>query len=464
MVKQFIFPLLVLFQFLCTSPALAMEEREEGRNELKISFKRLPPTTLVDLCLDTIEAKVVGEALRNLDRASNSKKLSKQTWRPASRRQRTRILSRLQSYAYSFIQVFKQECIFLRFAMKNGGKVDGESILDWNVCAPQAVVNAIFDRLSRYTIIGGALPFFQSRFCQNLMVEGDQLLPMSDKNFRCYLSLKLKCGFTLREQALARVLSDDAKKLEYFSRRPIKQFYLFLEVLSSSAIELQEFHKLTSLALQKKGLRTFPDLCTDYGGLFPQFGELEKMPTVLTVFRNIKVLNLSGNQLSWVPESLFMLPKLVFLNLSRNSLKALPATLGCAGKMTKFYVHKNKLTALPAGVGHLTALRELNIRDNALKDLPPEISSLIKLSRLYLGEPPRLSVLRGFLASAGCMKSRANFYNKQQTQAFLKSITRYYERKKQKADDQLKDDSDADGEESLGSPLSLTDGDDTSED
>lgn len=98
-------------------------------------------------------------------------------------------------------------------------------------------------------------------------------------------------------------------------------------------------------------------------------------PTLLEV-------NLSGNKLESLPETLGSATNLLELGASDNQLKTLPKALGSLKKLGTLRVKGNKLTELPAEIAGLEALKNLDVSNNKVTALPEGISRLVKLERL----------------------------------------------------------------------------------
>jgi Leucine-rich repeat (LRR) protein len=105
---------------------------------------------------------------------------------------------------------------------------------------------------------------------------------------------------------------------------------------------------------------------------------VEHLPT-------LKSLDLSGNQLTAVPESFGRLSQLTKLELSGNQLEALPESFGRLSQLTKLDLYGNKLEALPESFGQLSQLTELALYGNQLEALPESFGQLSQLTKLVLG-------------------------------------------------------------------------------
>jgi len=95
-------------------------------------------------------------------------------------------------------------------------------------------------------------------------------------------------------------------------------------------------------------------------------------------------LDLSGLQLTSVPEEVWELTNLTILRLSENQLKSLPKEIERLTNLTTLYLYDNQLRSLPSEIGKLTNLTTLNLFNNQLVHLPKEIGFLTNLTFIHL--------------------------------------------------------------------------------
>ncbi|AKB50640.1 hypothetical protein MSBRW_1387 [Methanosarcina barkeri str. Wiesmoor] len=100
--------------------------------------------------------------------------------------------------------------------------------------------------------------------------------------------------------------------------------------------------------------------------------------------KNLTNLNLSGNQLTQVPQEIGELKNLTMLDLSENTLTILPQEIGELKNLKTLDLSGNQLIQLPSEIGRLKNLTILNLYDNQLTQLPPEIKELKNLTALTL--------------------------------------------------------------------------------
>ncbi|XP_069466350.1 leucine-rich repeat-containing protein 47 isoform X2 [Ambystoma mexicanum] len=152
--------------------------------------------------------------------------------------------------------------------------------------------------------------------------------------------------------------------------------------------ELGQLQALTGLILCRDGLTAVP-------------GE------ALAQLLALKVLDLSCNQLTTLPEQLCSLPELSTLNLSCNRLKSLPAGLRRSPRLAVLNLSRNELTTFPPGffsqelpllstlsasenqieelsadIGLLPALKSLDLSSNKLTEIPSELADCTKLKEI----------------------------------------------------------------------------------
>jgi GTPase SAR1 family protein len=112
--------------------------------------------------------------------------------------------------------------------------------------------------------------------------------------------------------------------------------------------------------------------------------QLTELPESIGQLTQLTSLNLSFNQLTALPDSLSQLTQLTSLDLSYNQLTALPDWLSQLTQLTSLYLSFNQLTALPDSLGQLTQLTKLNLSHNRLTALPDWLSQLTRLTFLDL--------------------------------------------------------------------------------
>lgn len=95
-------------------------------------------------------------------------------------------------------------------------------------------------------------------------------------------------------------------------------------------------------------------------------------------------LDLSGQQLSALPESAMNRTDITVLNISNNQLAALPASISGLTNLVELNVENNRLESLPPEIGQLKNLRKLRVGNNRITALPDELGNMIWLKELNI--------------------------------------------------------------------------------
>lgn len=112
-------------------------------------------------------------------------------------------------------------------------------------------------------------------------------------------------------------------------------------------------------------------------------GLTEFPPEIFALADSLEVLNLSGNQLSSLPEDLPRLHKLRILFCSDNAFNEVPSVLGDCPALEMVGFKANRIHSLPASALP-RKLRWLILTDNRLEQLPAEIGQCERLQKLML--------------------------------------------------------------------------------
>ncbi|MBO9701399.1 MAG: hypothetical protein J7604_14415 [Sporocytophaga sp.] len=113
-------------------------------------------------------------------------------------------------------------------------------------------------------------------------------------------------------------------------------------------------------------------------GTFNCSGRNIKNAEGIQYFTNVYEINLSNNQLSFLPE-MPSLPKLMYLSVSDNQIYTLPSLDGLKG-LIFLDVRRNKLKTLP-DLSKNVALNHLNVHSNEIEILP-NLDALVNLTYL----------------------------------------------------------------------------------
>jgi leucine-rich repeat protein SHOC2 len=119
--------------------------------------------------------------------------------------------------------------------------------------------------------------------------------------------------------------------------------------------------------------------------------KLTELPDSIGELDSLLELDLSNNQLIRLPDSIGNLTKLTYLNLRSNHLNELPNSIGKLRKLKTLVIHKNSLIKLPESISNLTQITRLRLDDHpsqisGIELLPENIGDLVNLTFLYVSD------------------------------------------------------------------------------
>lgn len=149
--------------------------------------------------------------------------------------------------------------------------------------------------------------------------------------------------------------------------------------------------RATKLDLSGQNLTELPESVCEIDSLLEldlRNNQLIALSDTITNLKNLIYLNLKSNCLLELPESIGELTRLWYLNIDRNPLIKLPESIGNLVKLTKLSLRKTTRTSdirkLPASIGNLVNLKELYLSGCQLTEIPDSIWNLTKLELLNL--------------------------------------------------------------------------------
>ncbi|HEX8348455.1 MAG TPA: leucine-rich repeat domain-containing protein [Hymenobacter sp.] len=95
-------------------------------------------------------------------------------------------------------------------------------------------------------------------------------------------------------------------------------------------------------------------------------------------------VDMSGKQLTTLPDSVLAQTGIRELDLSNNQLTSLPDDISRLSSLEALNVENNRLTTLPASIGQLRNLKSADFSNNRLTSLPDELGNLAGLDSLNL--------------------------------------------------------------------------------
>ena len=116
--------------------------------------------------------------------------------------------------------------------------------------------------------------------------------------------------------------------------------------------------------------------------------QLAFLPVEIGQLVNLEILDLYYNQLTFLPVEIGQLVTLQYLNLFNNQLTFLPVEIGQLVALQNLTLSYNQLTFLPAEIGGLVALQYLNLFNNKLTFLPSSLGECHQLQHLVYNNNP----------------------------------------------------------------------------
>lgn len=168
------------------------------------------------------------------------------------------------------------------------------------------------------------------------------------------------------------------------------------------------FKNLRLLDLSYNNLNVIPDSILELNNLntlLLRSNMLDEMslPKNFGDLLTLEVLNISGNHFKILPPQIFDLRELKSLYVGGNQIEQIPGDIKRLERLEVLYLGGNQLTEIPADVGQLQYLQALVLCENKLRSLPSTISCLRRLRSLALHKnflttlPPEIVTLRGLI-------------------------------------------------------------------
>ncbi len=152
----------------------------------------------------------------------------------------------------------------------------------------------------------------------------------------------------------------------------------------------KHFHSVTVIDLRDKGLTLIPqeliEYCPNLQRLDLSGNQIQFIPDAIGNLVNLQRLDLSGNQIQVIPNAIGNLVNLQELNLSVNQIKVIPNAIGNLVNLQRLCLRLNQIQAIPDVIGNLVNLQELALSCNEIKVIPDVIGNLVNLQGLYLWE------------------------------------------------------------------------------
>lgn len=173
---------------------------------------------------------------------------------------------------------------------------------------------------------------------------------------------------------------------------------LYINSLSElKLIDYINYEKISSVEIEKRDLETIPDKIYE--------------------FKNLKLLNLSGNLITSISPKIKNLINLEEIYLDRNLIEELPEEIGELKKLNKLILSNNNIKRLPDSFYNLENLEILNLSCNELYYLSDDISKMTKLEYIYLRNN-KLRYIPRYLSQIKVVKLFYNSYENMDNLSF----------------------------------------------
>ncbi|XP_067941065.1 malignant fibrous histiocytoma-amplified sequence 1 homolog [Watersipora subatra] len=119
-------------------------------------------------------------------------------------------------------------------------------------------------------------------------------------------------------------------------------------------------------------------------GCFCMHGLLQSLPEVVTKLTSLEELDLSYNQINWLPDRLDTMESLRKLILSGNHLREVPENITALSSLEELDLSDNQISQLPEKLSTMRSLRRLLLSGNLFRDVPDFITAMSSLEELNL--------------------------------------------------------------------------------
>jgi small GTP-binding protein len=144
--------------------------------------------------------------------------------------------------------------------------------------------------------------------------------------------------------------------------------HYFRNLMSIEKVDIS-YNLITSIPTERI---TFPK-CKN---LSIKGNRLQRFPTAVSDSHTLETLDLSENKINLIEDDAFdLLENLIELDLSFNELTYLPTSIGKLKKLKRLNLSGNKISSLPKEFENLTSLEFLDFNSNPIGRVPVEISS-----------------------------------------------------------------------------------------
>lgn len=202
------------------------------------------------------------------------------------------------------------------------------------------------------------------------------------------------------DKSFEEYLEEDSKKYQ-----DVEKIILHHNELNVVPKNLSRFINMKVLDMSNNGLTALPNIFQhcQLTNLILKNNRLQNdtLPKEFTECQSLRELNLSGNNLNHFPEQIFCFPNIRFLYLGGNGMRNISKDVGRRLKQLQvFSLGGNNINEVPLSVGLLKHLQALVLCDNNIESLPANIANLHHLRSLLLHKnrlrtlPPEIIALK----------------------------------------------------------------------
>lgn len=182
----------------------------------------------------------------------------------------------------------------------------------------------------------------------------------------------------------------DEKKIEKF-RSKLKMLSLngnFIPLIPDNFMRIGNF--LRTITISNNNLHFLPQNIGELVSLTQldvSYNSIDSIPESLSLLTNLKELSVAWNKMKEISSGIFpTLGNLSAIDLSGNQLTLLPNDICTLSKLSILSCAYNSLLKLPDDIGNMVGITGLNIAFNSLSELPASIGRLENLRDLQLWE------------------------------------------------------------------------------
>ena len=156
------------------------------------------------------------------------------------------------------------------------------------------------------------------------------------------------------------------------------------------AEDLSDLPAVEALDLSELGLKEPPSAAYALPKLRQFYfvrNEMEKVPEALAALK-LDYLNLDGNKIAALPDSLGSMTTLRWLRLNGNKLSSLPASMAELKGLERIYLRGNQFKTVPEALKDLPALEDVALDGNQIDAVPDWLVAMPSLRHLSLANCP----------------------------------------------------------------------------